>query len=75
MAAAVSNKKLLIILDCTGSMQNSIDGIKKAIFQLFSIGNLCGSNMTIQFVLYRDYCIKCCIWITTQCMTLMMITN
>jgi hypothetical protein len=64
MAAAVSNKKLLIILDCTSSMQISIDGIKKAIFQLFSIGNLCGSNVSIQFVLYRDYCINCCIWTT-----------
>ena len=60
-----TGKKLLIILDCTGSMQNSIEGIKKAIFQLFSIGNLCGSNMSIQFVLYRDYCIpRCCKWTT-----------
>jgi hypothetical protein len=64
-AAVATGKKLLIILDCTGSMQNSIDGIKKAIFQLFSISNLCGSNISIQFVLYRDYCIpRCCYWTT-----------
>jgi hypothetical protein len=55
--------KLLIILDCTGSMQNNIDAIKSAMTQLFSIKILTGSIIPIQFILYRDYCIhNCCNW-------------
>jgi len=55
--------KLLIILDCTGSMQNNIDAIKAAMTQLFSIKTLTGSIIPIQFILYRDYCIpNCCNW-------------
>lgn len=60
----MSNTKLLIILDCTASMQNNIDAIKNSIQQLFCIKGLCGSNIAIQFVLFRDYSIDLCDWTT-----------
>ena len=54
--------KVLYILDCTASMQNNIDAIKNSIQQVFCIKGLCGSNIAIQFVLFRDYSIDLCDW-------------
>jgi len=59
----INTYKLLIILDCTASMQNNIDAIKNSIQQLFCIKGLCGSNISIQFVLFRDYSIDLCEWV------------
>jgi hypothetical protein len=58
----IAKSKIAFIIDCTASMENNIQAIANAMQQLYSIMKLCGLNISVQFILFRDYSVDICEW-------------
>jgi hypothetical protein len=59
LAAAPRPYKMLFLIDGTASMTPWIEAVKSSITQLSYIKELTGLEITMQFIIFRDYTLRC----------------